>query len=69
MTCVTNAIPLDLRRSTVKASVNINRLDNGGRWFDGFSEFEAELNSPNMLALDIAVHMVRAGTLPAVRDL
>jgi hypothetical protein len=67
--CVTNTISLDLGRSAVEASVNINRLDNRNLRLNDRSEFEAELNSPNVLTLDLAVDVVWATATPTTARL
>jgi hypothetical protein len=45
--------------------VNINRLDNGGLWLNGLSEFEAELYGPNVLAFHASVCEVGACANPS----
>jgi hypothetical protein len=61
---VANPVFHDLWRLAVEASVNIYRLNNDRLWLNDLSESEAELDSPNVLALDITVHVIWTGALP-----
>jgi hypothetical protein len=57
---VANPVFHDLWRLAAKASVDVDWLDNSNLWLNGLSESEAELNGPNVLALDFSVDVVWA---------
>ena len=61
---VADSISCDLWRLAVETSVDINRFDDGDLGLNCLSESEAELYGPNMLTLDLTVHVVWTGALP-----